>query len=263
MPRILAAILLVAVLAIGGGLIATTAYQAGLGTAITTATGSAARPSTPVVVPAYGYGYGPGWHPAASASASSASSARLFFLFIVFALIRAIFWRGGPGRSRRLGPRRLGRLRLRQGPGGSSARGRATPTRRSTTGTAVPTSDRSPVDPSRRRRPRRRRPPAPPDGPRSPTPRAPGHSSGGASRSTMRPMKTILVVDDEPKIATLARDYLEHAGFAVLTADDGPSALDDDPPAPARPGRPRPRACPGSTASTSPASCAATRRSRS
>jgi DNA-binding response OmpR family regulator len=38
-------------------------------------------------------------------------------------------------------------------------------------------------------------------------------------------MKTILVVDDEPKIATLARDYLEHAGFAVLTAGDGQSAL--------------------------------------
>ena len=38
-------------------------------------------------------------------------------------------------------------------------------------------------------------------------------------------MKTILVVDDEPKIATLARDYLEHAGFAVLIAGDGPSAL--------------------------------------
>ena len=38
-------------------------------------------------------------------------------------------------------------------------------------------------------------------------------------------MKTILVVDDEPKIATLARDYLEHAGFAVLTAGDGLSAL--------------------------------------
>ena len=38
-------------------------------------------------------------------------------------------------------------------------------------------------------------------------------------------MKTILVVDDEPKIATLARDYLEHAGFAVMTAGDGPSAL--------------------------------------
>jgi two-component system OmpR family response regulator len=38
-------------------------------------------------------------------------------------------------------------------------------------------------------------------------------------------MKTVLVVDDEPKIATLARDYLEHAGFAVLTASDGPTAL--------------------------------------
>src|SRR6185369_223041 len=38
-------------------------------------------------------------------------------------------------------------------------------------------------------------------------------------------MQTILVVDDEPKIAQLARDYLEHAGFAVLTAGDGASAL--------------------------------------
>ncbi len=38
-------------------------------------------------------------------------------------------------------------------------------------------------------------------------------------------MKTILIVDDEPRIAALARDYLEHAGFAVLTAADGPAAL--------------------------------------
>lgn len=38
-------------------------------------------------------------------------------------------------------------------------------------------------------------------------------------------MKTILVVDDEPRIAELARDYLEHAGFAVLLAPDGPSAV--------------------------------------
>src|SRR5919199_6491274 len=38
-------------------------------------------------------------------------------------------------------------------------------------------------------------------------------------------MKTILVVDDEPKIVQLARDYLEHAGFNVLTAHDGKSAL--------------------------------------
>ncbi|MBN1371698.1 MAG: response regulator transcription factor [Anaerolineaceae bacterium] len=39
-------------------------------------------------------------------------------------------------------------------------------------------------------------------------------------------MKTILVVDDEPKIVQLARDYLEHAGFRVLEAASGPAALD-------------------------------------
>ena len=38
-------------------------------------------------------------------------------------------------------------------------------------------------------------------------------------------MKTVLVVDDETRIVELARDYLEHAGFAVITASDGPSAL--------------------------------------
>jgi two-component system, OmpR family, alkaline phosphatase synthesis response regulator PhoP len=38
-------------------------------------------------------------------------------------------------------------------------------------------------------------------------------------------MPTVLVVDDEPKIVQLARDYLEHAGFVVLTAGDGQSAL--------------------------------------
>jgi len=38
-------------------------------------------------------------------------------------------------------------------------------------------------------------------------------------------MKTILVVDDEPKITQIARDYLEHAGFQVLTASDGKTAL--------------------------------------
>ena len=38
-------------------------------------------------------------------------------------------------------------------------------------------------------------------------------------------MKTILVVDDEPKIVDLARDYLEHAGFAVVSAFDGSEAL--------------------------------------
>ena len=36
---------------------------------------------------------------------------------------------------------------------------------------------------------------------------------------------TILVVDDEPKIAKQARDYLERSGFRVLMADDGELAL--------------------------------------
>ena len=38
-------------------------------------------------------------------------------------------------------------------------------------------------------------------------------------------MTTILVVEDEPKIAQFARDYLEHAGFRVVTAGDGRFAL--------------------------------------
>src|SRR5262249_9039548 len=38
-------------------------------------------------------------------------------------------------------------------------------------------------------------------------------------------MKTVLVVDDEPKIVQLARDYLEHAGFTVTSASDGGEAL--------------------------------------
>lgn len=38
-------------------------------------------------------------------------------------------------------------------------------------------------------------------------------------------MKTILVVDDEPKILELLRDYLENAGFAVRIAHDGKAAL--------------------------------------
>ena len=38
-------------------------------------------------------------------------------------------------------------------------------------------------------------------------------------------MKTILVVDDEPKIVQLARDYLEHAGYTVVSASDGTEAL--------------------------------------
>src|SRR5213078_5284848 len=44
---------------------------------------------------------------------------------------------------------------------------------------------------------------------------------------------TILVGDDEPRIVQLVRDYLEHGGFTVITASDGPGALRS-----ARTGRP-------------------------
>jgi two-component system alkaline phosphatase synthesis response regulator PhoP len=37
--------------------------------------------------------------------------------------------------------------------------------------------------------------------------------------------KTILVIDDEPKIAEICHDYLTAAGFAVITADTGPRGL--------------------------------------
>jgi two-component system alkaline phosphatase synthesis response regulator PhoP len=39
-------------------------------------------------------------------------------------------------------------------------------------------------------------------------------------------VKTVLVVDDEPQIVQLVRDYLEHGGFAVLAAADGATALE-------------------------------------
>jgi hypothetical protein len=115
MPRILAAILLVAVLAIGGGLIATAAYQAGLTTAVTTAAGSAGTAVTPVVVPAYGYGYGPGWH---GGFGFFGFLGTLLFIFIVFALLRAIFWRGGPGRRGGWGPGGWGGYGYGKGPDG-------------------------------------------------------------------------------------------------------------------------------------------------
>ena len=38
-------------------------------------------------------------------------------------------------------------------------------------------------------------------------------------------MKRILVVDDEPRIAEVCRDYLQRAGFSVMTADNGVDAL--------------------------------------
>lgn len=38
-------------------------------------------------------------------------------------------------------------------------------------------------------------------------------------------MPTVLIVDDEPKIQRIAREYFEDAGFAALTVGDGETAL--------------------------------------
>jgi two-component system alkaline phosphatase synthesis response regulator PhoP len=39
-------------------------------------------------------------------------------------------------------------------------------------------------------------------------------------------MTTVLVVDDEPNLIDLVKGYLEREGFVVVTASDGPSAVD-------------------------------------
>jgi hypothetical protein len=124
MPRTIAAILLIAVLAIGGGLIATTAYQAGLNTAVTTAVAAGGTVVAPV--PAYGWGYGMGYgfHPFGAGFGFFGFLGTLLFLVLVFALIRAVFFRGGPGR-RGWGPGSGGGPGAWGGPGGHGhSRGR-------------------------------------------------------------------------------------------------------------------------------------------
>src|SRR4051794_18775825 len=54
---------------------------------------------------------------------------------------------------------------------------------------------------------------------------APARSVRSPSAPERDQMRTILVVEDEMKIARLVRDYLRHAGFDVLVAGDGESAL--------------------------------------
>ena len=115
MSRAIAAILLIAVLAIGGGIVATTAYQAGLNTAVTTAVADGAAVVAPVAAPGYGYGYGYGWHPGGFGFGFFGFLGTLLFLFIVFGLIRAVFFHGGRGRG--WGPGGPG------GPGGSGGWG--------------------------------------------------------------------------------------------------------------------------------------------
>jgi hypothetical protein len=86
MSRIFAAFLLIAVLAIGGSAIAATAYQAGLTTAVAQIPADGTTVVTPIVVPGYGYGL-PGF-------GFLGFLGTIFFLILVFGLLRAIFGRG-------------------------------------------------------------------------------------------------------------------------------------------------------------------------
>ena len=57
-------------------------------------------------------------------------------------------------------------------------------------------------------------------------PRARAAAAGAAcTRRDSVDVKQILVVDDEPGIAEICRDYLERAGFHVITAGNGADAL--------------------------------------
>jgi hypothetical protein len=91
MRRVVPTILLLTVLLVGGGLVATVAYQAGLSASVTTV----AAPSGTVVVPAYGYGYG--WHFFGPGFGFLGLLGTILFLFIVFGLVRAVVFGFGRG----------------------------------------------------------------------------------------------------------------------------------------------------------------------
>ena len=93
MRGFLIAILVLGVVVLGGGLIAATAYQAGLSTAVTVVQPVAEGAGT-VVVPVAGYGWG--WHGFGPGFGFLGFFGFLFFLFLFFALIRAI---AGPRRG--------------------------------------------------------------------------------------------------------------------------------------------------------------------
>ena len=95
MRRTIAAGLLIALLVIGGGVIASVAYQVGVNVAVTTAVTDGATVVAPVPAYGWGYGMGYGWHPFGFGIFGLLFG--LFFLFIVFGLIRAIFWGGRRG----------------------------------------------------------------------------------------------------------------------------------------------------------------------
>ncbi len=215
-----AGILLVLVLVVGGGLIAATAYQAGLrhGGHHDRRPGHD-RPTAPRPSSSRPTGYGWGWH-----GWGWGPGLRVLRLLrvpdrplpVLRADARPIFWRRAWLLRRTRWPGRGGLRRLRRPLGVARARH------------VRPVAPRVPLRRERARAARRAGGPAPAPADRRRRPSGLERAdavglTGSAAR--MRPMKTILVVDDEPRIVELARDYLEHAGFAVLTASDGPSAL--------------------------------------
>ncbi len=227
MSRIIAAIVLVAVLAVGGGIVATTAYQAGLNTAVTTTVTDGTTVVTPVVAP-YAYGIGYGWHPFGFGFGFFGFLFTLFFLFLVFGLIRALIfgadrgrrggW-GGPGWAARRPPVALA------SPGPRHLRGLAPPGAR-----RRDRPDDGPARPRTHRRPCRRRPVRRPAERRPSLPRAPGHHPRGRSAS-----RTPLRWPDAHRPRRRRRSRRSSSSRAttsstpasrVLTAADGRAALE-------------------------------------
>ena len=97
MRAALITILVITAVLVGGGLIASVAYTAGLSANVVTV--PATTDGATVVVPAAGYGWGWGW--GGPGFGFFGFFAFLFFLFLVFGIIRALTWRGrggwGPG----------------------------------------------------------------------------------------------------------------------------------------------------------------------
>jgi hypothetical protein len=96
MRRILIAFLVIAAVAIGGGFIASAAYQAGLSANVTAVQSTDGATGAPVVVhgAVYGWGHGWGWGPGFGILGFLGT---LFVIFLFIALIRALMFRGGPG----------------------------------------------------------------------------------------------------------------------------------------------------------------------
>ena len=96
MFRPLAGILLIAALLVGGGVVAATAYQAGLSTAVTTVVQNPGEGTTGTVVVPGGYGYGHGWGPGFG---FFGFLGMFLFIILIVGLLRAVFGFGRGGRG--------------------------------------------------------------------------------------------------------------------------------------------------------------------